>query len=419
MRLRLPTHIIFNKKLQEGWDDPSVYVCYFDGKTDSANRIQQVIGRALRQPEAHHYHDEELNTAYFFINCPSELLDKITDDLKEELRIYKGETETEFEPFNFQNRNSKPTKRFIPLRAEWQGKLKVLQLQAELPSSDVLERLIARKTFDFSEAERAASGKATVNIVSMRTGSVGQQTRDLLEDMRIACGTYLQEQIRARFKACANSIASHIFTNSKLDKTACYGSQALEHYRALAAEVVATYEQYVQLREIVHSDPAKSNYVVGAYQPTGVVEKPFEHSGHPYYDSKAFNLDELEMARALDRFTEYVWVRIRERVDYHIPLPVKSKKSENFYPDFLWWVKDSVWAIDPTGDFILEEKVRTKLMMVPKPLKIALVTRGKLNADYTLLDDHGWALCRFRYGNVLPQNFDKVDDLLRALVDES
>ena len=26
-------HIIFNKKLQEGWDDPSVYLCYFDGET--------------------------------------------------------------------------------------------------------------------------------------------------------------------------------------------------------------------------------------------------------------------------------------------------------------------------------------------------------------------------------------------------
>jgi type III restriction enzyme len=45
-------HIIFNKKLQEGWDDPSVYLCYFDGETGSAIRIQQVLGRAVRQPGA-------------------------------------------------------------------------------------------------------------------------------------------------------------------------------------------------------------------------------------------------------------------------------------------------------------------------------------------------------------------------------
>ncbi|MFB5190682.1 DEAD/DEAH box helicase [Alicyclobacillus fastidiosus] len=68
------THIIFNKKLQEGWDDPSVYLCYFDGKTGSAVRIQQVIGRALRQPGAKHLQDEDLNTAFFFVHCPTDLL---------------------------------------------------------------------------------------------------------------------------------------------------------------------------------------------------------------------------------------------------------------------------------------------------------------------------------------------------------
>jgi len=76
------TRIVLNKRLQKGWDDPSVYVCYFDGKTQSATRIQQVLGRAVRQPGISHFHEEELNTAYFFFNCPSELLEKITDQLK-------------------------------------------------------------------------------------------------------------------------------------------------------------------------------------------------------------------------------------------------------------------------------------------------------------------------------------------------
>jgi type III restriction enzyme len=67
------THIIFNKKLQEGWDDPSVYVCYFDGKTDSATRIQQVIGRALRQPNAKHLSDEDLNTGFFSLTAQTKL----------------------------------------------------------------------------------------------------------------------------------------------------------------------------------------------------------------------------------------------------------------------------------------------------------------------------------------------------------
>ena len=63
-------HIIFNKKLQEGWDDPSVYLCYFDGKTGSATRVQQVLGRAVRQPGVRHFSDDDLNTAPFLSYPP-------------------------------------------------------------------------------------------------------------------------------------------------------------------------------------------------------------------------------------------------------------------------------------------------------------------------------------------------------------
>jgi len=36
-------HIIFNQSLQEGWDDPEAYVCYFDGVTKSFTRIRQIV----------------------------------------------------------------------------------------------------------------------------------------------------------------------------------------------------------------------------------------------------------------------------------------------------------------------------------------------------------------------------------------
>jgi hypothetical protein len=58
-----------------------------------------------------------------------------------------------------------------------------------------------------------------------------------------------------------------------------------------------------------------------------------------------------------------------------------------------------VWP-DPTGKFILLEKVRTKLMSVPAPLKIALITRGRLASNYTMLADDGWSLLRFRAVNL-------------------
>lgn len=91
---------------------------------------------------------------------------------------------------------------------------------------------------------------------------------------------------------------------------------------------------------------------------------------------------------ALDR-QKYVWVRSKDRVDYRIPLPIKSGSSSQFFPDFLWWVKKTIWALDTTGKFILHEKVRTKLLIVPSPLRIGLVVRGHLDATYKTVDEDG------------------------------
>jgi type III restriction enzyme len=410
------THIIFNKKLQEGWDDPSVYLCYFDGKTESATRIQQVLGRAVRQPDAKHFAENELNTAYFFFNCPNEMLDKITDQLKEELRIYKvDDDEPGFEPFEFRDeRKALPR---IPVKDQLDSKLKVPNLQLEMPSGDRLKNLIIKKTFDFGDEDRAAKGKALINIVSVKTGDVSQAKRDLLEDMRVRCGAYLYDQIRSNSKNCCSAIPPEVFSSPQLDKSACYNSKALEHYRELSNTVVQEYENHVRLCQL--SDPDKENYFAGPYQPSGTVEKPFTNAGHAFYDSKAFKGDEYEVAKAIDKHSGHVWVRNKDRLDYGIPLPIKSGSSSNFYPDFLWWVKKTVWAIDPTGKYILMEKVRTKLMSVPAPLKIALITRGKLSSSYTSLSEDGWSLLRFRTGNAAPEVFDSLDEIATVLIEES
>ncbi len=273
-----------------------------------------------------------------------------------------------------------------------------------------------KKTYDFGEADRAAPGKALVNVVSVRTGDVTQASHDLLEDMRIPCGVYLQEQIRILSKDCANSFHPGIFSNEQLDKTACYKSKALEHYHELAIDVVREYENHVQLCEFV--DQTDRDYFVKDYQPSGIIQKPFDHAGHPYYDS-TFNDSELSMAKALDKFPQHVWVRNKDRLDYGIPLPVKSGSSATFYPDFLWWVGSTVWAIDPTGKFILEEKIRNKLLIVPPPLKIALVTPNKYDAVYKKIPGNGWTLVRHRAGNLVPEVFNTLEEVLRTLKGES
>lgn len=408
-------HIIFNKKLQEGWDNPAVYVCYFDGRTDSATRIQQVIGRALRQPGAKHFQDEELNTAYFFVNCPNEALETIVDDLKEELRIYKDDTADIFEPFQFKEERKTLPK--IPVKSQWVGKLSVPVVKLEISSEqrDQLITLVRRKTMGFDADDLASPGKALVNIVSVRTGQVEQQSRDLFEDMRIRCGDYLRNQIRSLSKSCSDAIPTDIFVGEKLDRLACYRSKALDYYREVAEEVVNHYENYAHLQE----DPVDTEYIVDQHQPSGTITRDFTYAGHAQYGAGDFNNDEIDMARALDKFAEYVWIRNKDRVGYGIHLPIKSEGSAAFYPDFLWWVNQTVWAIDPTGRHLLKEKVRTKLLSVPAPLKIALVRRGKIDEGFREVSADGWSLLRLRMGNARPEPFDTLSALLQALVDES
>ena len=108
-----------------------------------------------------------------------------------------------------------------------------------MPPGDRLKSLITKKTFDFGDEDRAAKGKALINVVSGQDGRRTQALRrDLLEDMRVRCGSFLYDQIRTGSKNCCSAIKPTVFDNPQLDKTACYGSKALDHYRELSNLVV-------------------------------------------------------------------------------------------------------------------------------------------------------------------------------------
>lgn len=355
------------------------------------------------------------------MNCPTNALEGIVDDLKEELQIYKdGDDGTDdFEPFQVKaERKSLPK---VAVKANARGHLKVRRLQLELPSPDVLTKIIRKKSLSLSEGDRAAPGRAVINVVSVRTGDVKEHAIDLFETMRIQCGVFLQQEIRRLSKNCLDAIDPALFTTQTLAETACFKSKALDYYRQVAIEIVRDYENHVRLAPLV--DDEVGEYVVDAWQPSGSVKKTFKHAAHSHYDSAAFNNDELEFAKALDSF-DFPWARNKDRLDYGIPLPMKSGASNQFYPDFLWWVKgrkkgQTVWAIDTTGRYILDEKLRTKLLTVPEPLRIALVVRGKMDANYREESTDGWSVLRHRVGNARPETFDELGELLKALVAES
>jgi type III restriction enzyme len=117
----------------------------------------------------------------------------------------------------------------------------------------------------------------------------------------------------------------------------------------------------------------------------------FARSAHPRYpDAPSYlNNDEKEMAQALDGFAAGWRMRnppTRASGGYGLPMPVQVAGSQTFYPDFLWWIDERVFAIDATGVHILGPKVRGKLFSLPLP-HVALATRGRVTADLETVED--------------------------------
>ena len=123
----------------------------------------------------------------------------------------------------------------------------------------------------------------------------------------------------------------------------------------------------------------------------------FVRSVHPAYpDAPSYlNTPERAMAAALDATGAGWWVRnapTRALGGYGVPMPVQVAGSQTFFPDFLWWVDETCFAIDTTGVHLLDAKVRGKLLALTNP-KIVLVTAGRVSANLDTLEERtGWTL---------------------------
>jgi type III restriction enzyme len=105
---------------------------------------------------------------------------------------------------------------------------------------------------------------------------------------------------------------------------------------------------------------------------------------------------ELKFARAIDN-TGLTWYRNPSRSGYSIPL-ISIGPTRNFYPDFLVWKADDVFAIDTTGGHLLKEKTGRKLLSI-MPAKgaaghliVRLVSEGKWNEAVEQEDSTGYTV---------------------------
>ena len=408
-------HIIFNQSLQEGWDDPEAYVCYFDGATKSFTRIRQIVGRVLRQPAARRFGEEALNTATLILQTPAESYERVVTELRAELRLYAPPDEPSFASVRLKTRREPLPP--IAIKPELAHKLSLPRRTLRAPSMRKVERNLA------TTAERPwpqhaldAPGTGRRAVVSLETGAEELTAVHVLRSARTPNGVFLRQRILQRNRACVNAIHPDRFRGPAFEQASCYSSQAQANLTDLAATIVDYFEDRVSYQD--DPDPLRVRWTVGDDQPRAGDLLEFQRAAHAQYAKADFNADELEFARALDRIGGAIWVRnpaVASR-GYGIPLPRKVGDSATFYPDFLLWLGDECWAIDTTGPHLLDEKIRGKLLTLPTP-NLALAVRGTVDlGSGSRKSKDGWSL-------VLPREHlqptveydDDLDTLLRQI----
>ncbi|EYT52562.1 hypothetical protein H483_0117820 [Dietzia sp. UCD-THP] len=398
-------HIIFNKTLQEGWDDPSVYFAYVDRTMDSSVQITQVVGRVLRQPGATHYAADRLNTAHFYVRVDrNDSFAQVVEEVRRglggdapEVRILMSPPGTE-EPENLTVKQS----RTVPRTAI-----------DNVPTVAPVEKVLA-KVHDYSNDGLNTRGKGRRRTVQQAIGmgeTVDSEWVDFEQSNRVNARWVFRREVARRYRPALMVMNTDTV---KFDASVGVGSSAYSALTDNAAEAVDEYLRHAEIKQLMPKPYTIGNTLVRR----GVMES-FENALHEGYDG----LNELErrFARALDE-TGLPWARNRSQTGYKIPL-VSLGQTVWFFPDFIIWAGDAVICVDTKGEHIVESDARRKLLAikphakVPTTVEVKFVTEGTWKVDGTPAGKDGfsvWELGSGRDLRALPH--EDLESLVKTFI---
>lgn len=396
-------HVIFNKTLQEGWDDPMAYFAYVDKSMESRIQVEQIIGRLLRQPNRQHYTAERLNTAHFYVRVDrSSVFDDLIQDVSRKLRA------------------EAPTVKVV---AKSPTKPKPVEMEPserrEVPgtgydTSDAVEpiaQLIGQFT-DYRGDVVNTRSEGARRLVTQQVGDVDaevESTWEIYKRSNVVSARWLFiREVRRLFQ---NALGVAPTSDPKFDALVGLGSPAHVHIRTLAHQVVSVYFDNVYLKQR-RPDP----YIVGSQLVRIDEMTTYTNSLHPGYD--ALNGLERAFAAELDK-AGLPWVRNPARSGYGIPL-ITPGTTSTFYPDFLVWKDDAVVAIDTTGGHLLPDKTVRKLLTIHtgnavSRVIIKFVSEGRWQASLPPVREHGEGYTVWELSPNQERRAVHVDDMSAAV----
>lgn len=405
-------HVIFNLSLQEGWDDPRCYFAYVDKSMESNVAIEQVIGRLLRQPGAQHYPHERLNTAHFYVRVDKR---NVFSDI---LAAVAGKLDTEAPEVRLVAASSATSKPELLPPKEVKEVFKTARdaSHAAEPVQKLTNMLTDYRKDDGTNT-RASGGRSVVQraVGISVDGSPELVWEDFEHTNQVSARWLFCREVGRRFQGALGVAPTH---EPKFDALIGFGSPAYAHVMRVAADVVDAYVENVVLKQ-----QRPNPYRVGPVfvRPDSMVS--FDNALHVGYSDLNPSL-ELPFSKALDKHG-LPWCRNPSRSGYGIPL-ITMGKTRNFFPDFLVWSGDDVFAVDTTGPHLLADKTGRKLLSIrgvrnmPGRLLVRFVSPGKFTNEITQIDSEGFTVWGLKQdGNLRVSHVDTADEAVeRALIRE-
>lgn len=323
---------------------------------------------------------ETLNTAHFFIRCPSQSFDEIIEGIKKDIGAaygYEGAIGGETRIKVLAEKRGTRHEPF-PVRRPEYGRLPNLQaVMEERGNTKMREALAKLPDYTISTEDTAHAGEQRVRKIDMRTGDVVELPDSCNGTGQIVeIGEYLRKQLRRISPEAADNIDPLIVSSGRFVARACLRSIATQVVADVANAIANVYSQYVK----IECDTCGGEFEFDSFQPSTSPVPHFKNSLHAGYDK--LNKDELRCSEDIDKLG-LPWVRNPSRTGYGIPLPIVGFDSRVFYPDFIIFAKKKViLCVDPKGGHLVNEAAKRKLSRdIPlgkgRVLRTALITPGK------------------------------------------
>lgn len=362
-------HIIFNQSLQEGWDDPACCFAYIDKSMGSAIQVEQVIGRVLRQPGARHYPDPDLNTANFFLRIDGR------QEFERTLRAVQQKIAADMPEVRLEGFSDGRERARARLEPRHQMDVPEIHIDADESVEPMTAVVSQLPDYSGDGVNSHGPGEQIKAIQAIGDGSSAKVTITAREHSnRVVARWLVRRTMQSLYPEAVKTID---WADPRFEARVEITSRAALHLRAEAERMVDAYLDNADL-----AFEASNPYRVGS-----VIAKPdglrrFTNSVHEGYSD--LNELEVEIAEAIDA-TGLRWVRNPSNGGYSIPLLEKGS-GRRFFPDFLVWKGDLIYAIDPKGKHLITEDAGKKLLAIrdekrSKRVIVRLVTAGRWSHD--------------------------------------